>query len=96
MRRMSQGERAQRWQSAQLLFGGPLAEIGQFRRQADQLMSQGRVGVALDLIRVCSELFETYRRSARLALSDGDRARLQATAAEIKPQPMTPEAQKWG
>ena len=77
--------RRERLQQAQAVFTrGPLLEIGQFRSQANTMMSAGRVAVALDLIQLCSELSEQYRRSARLSLSDVDRSRLQTVAAGVR------------
>ena len=84
MRQMSQIERAEQLQRAHALYGGALFEIGQFRKQATALQAEGRVGIALNLIQVCSELFETYRRSSRLALTDADRQRLQAMADGVQ------------
>ena len=76
--------RRERLQQAQAIFArGPLLEIGQYRSQATTLMADGRVTTALDLIALCSELSEQYRRSSRLSLSEVDRARLQATAAGV-------------
>ena len=83
MRGMTHIERAEQLRCVHAIYGGALFEINQFRQQANALMSEGRVSVALNLIAACSELFETYRRSARLALTDVDRARLQAVAAGI-------------
>ena len=84
MRRMSDIARQSCLRQAQDIFTrGPLLEIAQFRRQATVMMHEARVAVALDLIQLCSELSEQYRRSSRLSLSEVDRARLLTTAAVL-------------
>ena len=80
MRGMTTIERAQHLQDIHTIYGGPLYEIRQFRKQADALMAEAHVTTALALIQVCSELFETYRRSSRMTLADADRQRLRAVA----------------
>ena len=87
MKRLSEHCRRDRIQQAQAIYTrGPMLEIGAFRRQADAMMNDGRVSVALDLISLCSELNEAYRRSSRMSLSEVDRARLQAAAAGAVPE----------
>ena len=84
MRRMSDIARQSCLRQAQDIFTrGPLLEIAQFRRQATVMMHEARVGAALDLISLCSELSETYRRSSRMTLADADRARLQAAVGAV-------------
>ena len=82
MRRLSDHARQQRLRLATDVFArGPLQEISEFRREADALMAAAHVGVALDLIKLCSELNESYRRSSRMSLSTADHARLEAAAS---------------